>query len=166
MWQPEEDRPSEHEPGIPFTCLSGEPYRSDHHRIGREQGACRDPGGADVGVVARSGGRTQRTTAVFAIMELLNSSQAAKLLAPVPQLDLPCNAPGPNNIQADLPAVDTTVTTRIDPVAYEYIDAVMESRRLANWGIRKGKILGSRLPDWNLKYNMFVTFCGWEKKHP
>ena len=99
-------------------------------------------------------------------MELLNSPEGVKLLAPVPQLDLPCNAPGPNNVQADLPTVLVTVTTRVEPVAYEYIDAVLESRRLANWGITKGKILASRLPNLEIKYNMVATFRGWEKKHP
>jgi hypothetical protein len=93
------------------------------------------------------------------IIELLNSNQAAKLLSPVPQLDVPGNVPSPM-VQADLDAVSKAPT--VDPVSFEHVDALMESSRLAHRGVTKGKILASRLPDLNLQYNMFVSFRGWE----
>jgi hypothetical protein len=56
--------------------------------------------------------------------------------------------------------------TKIDPVDFEHIDALMESHRLAYRGVTRGKILASRLPDLNLQYSMLVAFLGWEKTRP
>lgn len=77
--------------------------------------------------------------------ELLNSQEASKLLSPVPQLDMPGNTPGPSYFQGD---IDSVLNKKVDiqPVDFQHTDAIMESARLAHWGITKGKILASRLP--------------------
>jgi hypothetical protein len=99
------------------------------------------------------------------IIELLSSSQAPKLLSAVPQLNLPCNAPGPNYLQSDLAAVQTACQqTQIDPVDWEHVDAILESEGLAFRGVRRGKILASRTPDLTIQYNRLVTFKGWEQR--
>lgn len=94
------------------------------------------------------------------IFELLSSAQAAKLLSPVPQLDLPGNTPTPM-LQAEMDAINKGM--KIDPVDFEHIDAIMESSSLSHRGVTKGTILASRLPDLNLQYNVLVKFRGWEK---
>jgi hypothetical protein len=100
-----------------------------------------------------------------AIFELCNSPEGAKLLAPVPQLDLPANVPAPS--WNTLPLADIVgEAEEIQPVNFEHVLAIMESRQLASRSIEKGKILASRLPDLNLQVNPIVTFRGWEKTHP
>lgn len=98
------------------------------------------------------------------ITELLNSTQAATLLSPVPQLELPGNAAGPSYFTADIPQV-TGAVKLVEPVDFATVDAIMESSRLAHRGVTRGKILASRLPDLNLQFNVLVTFRGWEKTH-
>lgn len=99
------------------------------------------------------------------IIELLDSAEAPKLLSPVPQLTLPCNAPGPNYFPVDIDKVKTEKVD-INPVDFQHIDAIIESPRLTYRGVTRGKILASRLPDLNLNYNCLVSFRGWEETHP
>ena len=99
---------------------------------------------------------------------LLNSSEADKLLAPVPQLDLPSNAPGPSYFQANMSEIVKAIKdakSMIEPVDFEIRDAIIESARLSFHGLRRGKILASREPNLNLQYNVLVTYRGWEKIH-
>jgi hypothetical protein len=99
------------------------------------------------------------------ILELLNSPEAATLLSPIPQLNLPPNAAQPSNFQADVQTV-IDKSKFVNPVEFSTIEAIMESSRLANWSVAKGKILASMQPDLTLQYNRLFTFRGWEKKHP
>lgn len=94
-----------------------------------------------------------------------NAAAAAELLKPVPQLDLPPNASGPNNFQADLALVNAEVHP-VPPVDFQQLIALMESPRLATRSVKRGKILACRLPDLNIQFNSIVSFRGWEKSHP
>lgn len=96
------------------------------------------------------------------IIELLNSTQATKLLLAIPQLTLPINAPSPTYSQTDLQTVQTAANVGVDPVAFEHVDAMIESGRLAYRGVTKGKILACRTPDLNIQYNSIIYFRGWE----
>jgi hypothetical protein len=96
------------------------------------------------------------------IIELLNSASAAELLAPVPQLHLPMNAPGPSYFQADLPAIDGA-KKEVQPINFEYLTALMESCRLSHVCATSGKILASRLPDLNVQFNVLTSFRGWRR---
>lgn len=99
------------------------------------------------------------------ISELLNSSQASRLLSAVPQLELPCNAGEPSYFQANIAEVNAEVKS-VEPVDFATVDAIMESARLAHRGVTRGKILASRLPDLNLQFNCLVSFRGWEQTYP
>ena len=90
------------------------------------------------------------------ILELMSSAEAPKLLSDVPQLCAP-------------PIHDAMETGRsppsslqISPVDFEQVVAVMESSRLANRSVFRGKILSCRLPDLNIQYNVIATYRGWE----
>ncbi len=96
------------------------------------------------------------------LTELLNSPAASKLLSPVPQLELPLNAPGPSNFSADMDAVHNACSVSVEPVDFATVEAIMESPRRAYRSITKGKILASRLPNLSIQYNSLVTFRGWE----
>jgi hypothetical protein len=101
------------------------------------------------------------------ITELMNSPQAGTLLAPVPQLALPINAPGPTNFSADIPGVQAVAQgSMVEPVDFAFVTAIMESARLAHRASVKGKILSSRLPDLNLQLNCLTSFHGWETVSP
>jgi hypothetical protein len=97
------------------------------------------------------------------ITELLNSSEGAKLLAPVPMMPLPCNAPMPNYIQGSVQEVIQAGSVTVNPVDFEYLEAVLESPRLAFRRVKRGKILSFRLPDLTIQYNALNTFRGWER---
>jgi hypothetical protein len=99
------------------------------------------------------------------IMELLNSSEAQKLISPVPQLELPCNAPSPSYFQAQLADV-TGAVKEVEPVDFEYAVAIMQSVRLARRNVTRGKILACRLPDLNIRFNALTSFRGWETVKP
>jgi hypothetical protein len=99
------------------------------------------------------------------LVELLRSEEASKLLAKVPQLNLPLHAIGTSHCQTS-PADVMAQTVYVEPVDFEIIDAIMESPRLAHRGITRGKIIAFRQPDLNVQYNLLVTFRGWVKQHP
>jgi len=98
------------------------------------------------------------------IAEVLNSPEAARLLSPVPQLELPSNAPAPSYFQADMNEVQGKLEM-VHPVDFETVDAIMESVRLGFRGVTRGKILACRSPDLNIQFNSLVTFNGWETTH-
>lgn len=93
--------------------------------------------------------------------ELLRSTAAAQLLAPVPQLSLPANAQLSYS-QADLAAVKAEIQP-VEPVDFRYIDAVIESPRLADACTTNGKILASRQPDLSVNYSVLVTSRAWTR---
>jgi hypothetical protein len=83
------------------------------------------------------------------VTELMNSPRAADVLSP------PTPAPG-GGVQP----------VPIGPVEFEYVTAIMESKRLAHRSRTKGVILASREPDMNLQFTTLVSFRGWERTHP
>lgn len=95
------------------------------------------------------------------IIELLRSSEGQKLLTPVPQLSMPINAPSPNYLQANINEVNGDVNMNINPVEFSYIDAMIESEKLAFHSVAKGKILACRTPDLMIHYNSIFTSRGW-----
>lgn len=94
------------------------------------------------------------------IAELLNSDQAATLLAPAPQLHMP-SYPAPSYVTADWQSL-VAPATLVQPVPFELVTAILESSRLAHRGVTRGKILASRQPDLKLQFNCLLTFVGWE----
>jgi hypothetical protein len=50
---------------------------------------------------------------------------------------------------------------QINPVEFEYTNALVESSRLAHSNVTKGKILACRTPDLMIKYNRFITSLEW-----
>lgn len=99
------------------------------------------------------------------ISELLNSAQGPTLLNDIPQLNLPQNASGPTYFNAGIDDVVNAAKT-VQPIDFQVVDAIIESGRLSHRGVTRGKIMASRQPDLNIRYNALVTFKGWEKKHP
>lgn len=101
-------------------------------------------------------------TPFFPVVELANSSEASKLLSPVPQLGLPVNAPSPTYFSANISDI-TKAKIDIDPVEYELNSAIIESSRKAYRHMIRGVILGARLPDLSIQFNPVNTFNSWEE---
>jgi len=97
------------------------------------------------------------------IYELMKSPEATKLLSPVPQIDLPVGIPGNPSYQTTLADVIKHAKVTIDPVDFQYTNAIVESPRLAYVQMTKGKILSSRTQDMKIKYNVITTSRMWEK---
>ena len=100
------------------------------------------------------------------IFELLKSTQASKLLAPVPQLDIPAHASAMTHWNTSLADLNAALTVKIDPVDFEYSTAVVESSHAAYSNVVRGKILSCRNPDLMIRYNRVVTSREWEKAQP
>lgn len=99
----------------------------------------------------------------YPIFELLkNPKVAEKLLAPVPQLDIPMCATVSSNFQTGLKDVKDLSKTTVEPVDFETVNAVVESSRVAHKHVSKGKILSCRNPDLMIRYNMIVSSRSWE----
>jgi hypothetical protein len=98
------------------------------------------------------------------VFELLKSSEAGKLLAPVPQLDIPVSAQQSAHWNASFDDLQKAAKTTINPVDFEYTTALVESRRKAHANITRGKILASRKPDLMIHYNRVVLSREWEKQ--
>jgi hypothetical protein len=98
------------------------------------------------------------------IMELLNSSEAGKLLAPVPQLDIASSAVAGSHYNTNIKDVmDATDKTKVNPVDFEYINAVVESSRVGFANTSKGKILSCRTPDLTITMNRLLTSVVWSE---
>lgn len=97
------------------------------------------------------------------LIELMNSSQAAKLTAPVLHLDLPMVASSSAHFSTTISDVKTNLAPAIDPVDFSCLTAVVESRRMTNKCITRGKILSCRAPDMSINYNAVTSYRGWEK---
>lgn len=93
--------------------------------------------------------------------ELMASPEAGKLLAPVQQLNLPANAP-PQVLQQLAQQLLQNAIVDVNPVDFELISTVMESKRQASREMIRGKILATRTPDLNLRVNAVTTQAGWE----
>lgn len=98
------------------------------------------------------------------VVELGRSSEAAKLFAPVPQINLPAGAA---NVAAHFSTTIDDVmkhsATVIEPVDVVYKDALVESTRLSSVHVVKGKILASRTPDLLVNYNLVFTERSWQR---
>src|SRR6266404_5247469 len=94
--------------------------------------------------------------------ELFASTQSAKLLAPVPLISLPMAASASAHFTTTIADVNAAATVTVDPVDFEFTDAIVESSRLASAHVTKGKILATRNPDLVMRYNMVTTSKAWE----
>ena len=97
------------------------------------------------------------------IIELLNSSQAGKLLAPVPQLDIASATVAGAHYSTSITDAINAAQEKVDPVDFEYTNAVVESSKLGFTNICKGKILACRTPDLMITYNRLITSIAWSK---
>jgi hypothetical protein len=74
------------------------------------------------------------------------------------------------NSPAASPLLDLSETTKNvaakEPIDFEVISAIMESRRRSFFGVSRGKLLATRTPDLNVQYNCLSTFQGWEQRFP
>ena len=98
------------------------------------------------------------------ISELLTSSEASKLLAPVPQLDIAAPVTAGSNYQTSLQDIIDKKTSSIDPVDFAVTGVIIDSARLGYAFVTKGKILASRLPDLRIQYSLFVSNKTWDKQ--
>lgn len=96
-------------------------------------------------------------------IELLNSAEAEKLLAPVPMMTVPSNSPDSGTPTANTPASGGIGNVSINPVDFEHLEALLESRRLAFRRVRRGRILATRLPDLTIQWSAPTVFAGWER---
>jgi hypothetical protein len=97
------------------------------------------------------------------VIELMNSSEATKLLAPVPQLKISPGAIMGTHYNSPIADIDAHSTVEVDPVNFEYVNALVESKELAYANVTKGKILSCRMPDLMIKFNRIITSYGWEQ---
>jgi hypothetical protein len=97
------------------------------------------------------------------VFELLKSPEASKLLAPVPQLEVPMSAEAMTHWNTSLEDLNKAVKITINPVDFQYTTAIIESSRIAHSNVIKGKILSCRNPDLMIHYNRVVTSREWEK---
>jgi hypothetical protein len=99
------------------------------------------------------------------VIELLNSSEAKKLLAPVPQLVIPPSVTSSAHYNTSIDDVMKHATETVNPVDFEYTNALVESSRTGSKNVTKGKILACRTPDLMIKYNRVVVSLEWEAEH-
>lgn len=98
------------------------------------------------------------------VSELLKSSEADKLLAPVPQLDIAAPVTAGSNYQTSLQDLIDRTTSRVEPVSFTVTGVIIDSARLGYAFVTKGKILASRLPDLRIQYSLFVQSNAWDKQ--
>ncbi len=92
---------------------------------------------------------------------MANAAAAESLLAPVPQLNIPPDAP--DEVRQGLIAeMIGQGILEIEPVDFQFVSAVMESPRLASRDKFKGKIIACRTADLDLQTNVIGTETGWE----
>jgi len=97
-----------------------------------------------------------------------DTSTAKTLLSPVPQWNLPLNLPINNVLQTTASELEKLFTgkdgrTKVDPVAFTIVNAIMESSRLSHRFVSHGHILASRLPDLNIQFKCHTTSACWTK---
>lgn len=97
------------------------------------------------------------------LLELMKSSQAPKLLAPVRQIDMPRGFTGNLSYQTTIDDINKNAVTEIEPVDFRYTNAIVESPRIAYAQATKGKILSCRMPDMFIRHNVVETSRDWSK---
>jgi len=97
------------------------------------------------------------------IIELLNSSEAKKLLSAVPQLDIASTTVASAHYSTTIKDAMDATKVFVDPVDFEYTNAVVESSRAAFVNVSKGKILSCRTPDLMITYNRLLTSVTWSE---
>jgi len=105
----------------------------------------------------------QENTPFDTLIELMNSPEAKKLLSPVPQLEIPMGLSGTLTYQTALADLIKAAKVTIDPVDFQFTNAIVESSRLAYLQMTKGKILACRTPDMVIRRNAVTTSRAWEK---
>jgi hypothetical protein len=95
------------------------------------------------------------------VFEVLNSSEGSKLLAPVPQIVVPKAAAVTAHYSASIKDVLDNSKITVNPVDFEFTNAIVESTRLAAIHTTRGKILATRNPDLTISYNMIQTSRAW-----
>lgn len=98
------------------------------------------------------------------VIELLKSTEAEKLLSPVPQLQVPSAATMSAHYNTTIADVMNHSKTTVNPVSFEHSNALVESSLLAFRNVTRGKILACRTPDLMIKYNRIVTSLEWEQE--
>ena len=99
---------------------------------------------------------------VFEPLEIvLSDPNAASLIGPVLQAQIPANLP-PQVLQAAYNQVLQQLTVvSVDPVDYEWFLVTLESSRCKSECRAKGKISAVRQPDMNISVSIVQTFMGW-----
>lgn len=97
------------------------------------------------------------------LLELLRSSEAKKLLAPVPQIYVPSFTIASGHYNSTLSDVQKAIKEAIEPVDFVTKNAIVESVGSAHAHFTRGKILACRNPDLVINYHMVATSRGWEK---
>lgn len=95
------------------------------------------------------------------IFELLRSPEASKLLAPIPQMDLP--VPQQMMLNSGLADIKKEAHNIVNPIDFKVVTAMVESSRAAYHNIMEGKILARRNPDLMIQYNRVVSSREWQK---
>lgn len=103
----------------------------------------------------------KENTPLDTLMELLKSKEGSKLLSPVPQLEIPMSAVASAHYQTSIDDVEKHSKT-IDPVDFEFTNALIESSRMAYANVARGKILACRNPDLIIRHNRIYTSVQWE----
>lgn len=96
------------------------------------------------------------------LLEVLKSGEAKKLLAAVPQLNIPMCATAGSHYQTTVDDIKKAVKETVEPVDFEIKNAIVESSRMGHVNSMRGKILACRNPDLMIQYNAVATFSGWE----
>jgi Serine dehydrogenase proteinase len=104
----------------------------------------------------------KENTPLDTLCELLKSAEASKLLSPVPQLDIPMCAAASAHYQTSIEDVKKHSKTTIDPIDFEFTNALIESSRVAYANVARGKILACRNPDLAIRHNRIYTSLEWE----
>jgi ATP-dependent protease ClpP protease subunit len=97
------------------------------------------------------------------LFELMNSTEASKLMTPVPQLNIALTASASAHYSTTIADLVAASTIQINPVDFEHTNALVESSRLAFANITRGKILGCRTPDMMVNYNRIIASVEWEE---
>jgi Serine dehydrogenase proteinase len=97
------------------------------------------------------------------LFELLNSKEAKKLLSPVPQLVVPMPMSTGAHVQVSIDELIKKSTPTIEPIDFELVSAIVESRRTASAHVTRGKILSCRNPNLVIHYSQVAVSQAWEK---
>jgi hypothetical protein len=105
----------------------------------------------------------EENTPFHPLFVLLTSKEASKLLSPIPQLLVPMVYAGGGHVATTIDELITKSTPTIQPVDFEYVSAIVESRKAASAHVTRGKILSCRNPNLMINYSQVVVSQAWEK---